>query len=118
MLLFFQQRIEITYRHFAIQAIGSNKAVGLLWIESDMIYENAIRGARRGVGWSAGRRARSGLRVAQGQFLARRRSCAWALGFGPVGRLPGREKRGGGKGGERKVERTEEGAGGSRGGGG
>jgi hypothetical protein len=44
MLLFFQQRIEITYRHFAIQTIGSNKAVGLLWIESDMIYENAIRG--------------------------------------------------------------------------
>jgi hypothetical protein len=41
MLLFFQQRIEISYRHFAIQAIGSNKAVGLLWIESDMIYINA-----------------------------------------------------------------------------
>jgi hypothetical protein len=33
-------------------------------------------------------------------------------------RLPGREKRGGGKGGEREVERTEEGASGSRGGGG
>jgi hypothetical protein len=75
-------------------------------------------GAQRGVGWSVGRRARSGLWSAQGQFLARRRSCAWTLGFGPIGRLPGREKRGGGKGGEREVERTEEGAGGSRGGGG
>jgi hypothetical protein len=75
-------------------------------------------GARRGVGWSTGRHARSGLRGTQGQFLARRRSYAWALGFGPVGRLPGREKRRGGKGGEREVERIEEGAGGSRGGGG